>query len=263
MIEFITSKKFLLPIVYIALGIIIYSVVKIIISKISKNKHMNKKKITIISLVKNIVKYLIFIFIILGILNTFGVDTTSIIASIGVAGVIIGLAFQDIIADFLAGIFIIFDNQYKLGDIISVNGFKGEVISLGLMSTKIKAATGEVMILGNSSFTEVINYSANNKTYYIDIDVSYDTDINKLEKVLNDMKEKVEKIDGYVGNYKLLGINEFADSSIKYLITFECRCDMQYQVKRDFNKILKNELDRSNIEIPYKKIDINIRGNNE
>lgn len=263
MIEFITSKKFLLPIVYIALGIIIYSVVKIIISKISKNKHMNKKKITIISLVKNIVKYLIFIFIILGILNTFGVDTTSIIASIGVAGVIIGLAFQDIIADFLAGIFIIFDNQYKLGDIISVNGFKGEVISLGLMSTKIKAATGEVMILGNSSFTEVINYSANNKIYYIDIDVSYDTDINKLEKVLNDMKEKVEKIDGYVGNYKLLGINEFADSSIKYLITFECRCDMQYQVKRDFNKILKNGLDRANIEIPYKKIDINIRGNNE
>ena len=107
------------------------------------------------------------------------------------------------------------------------------------------------------------NYSANNKIYYIDIDVSYDTDINKLEKVLNDMKEKVEKIDGYVGNYKLLGINEFADSSIKYLITFECRCDMQYQVKRDFNKILKNELDRANIEIPYKKIDINIRGNNE
>lgn len=263
MIEFITSKKFLLPIIYIVIGIIIYSLVKTIINKISKNKYMDKKKITIISLIKNIIKYLIFIFIILGILSTFGVDTTSIIASIGVVGVIIGLAFQDIVADFLAGIFIIFDNQFKIGDTISINDFKGEVVSFGLMSTKIKAASGEVKIIGNSSFNELINYSVNNKIYYINIDVSYDTDINKLEKVLDGMKDKVEKIDGYIGNYKLLGINEFADSSIKYLITFECRSDMQYQVKRDFNKILKNELDKANIEIPYKKIDINIRGNNE
>ena len=263
MIEFITSKKFLLPIVYIILGMIIYSLVKIVINKISKNKYMDKKKITIISLIKNIVKYLIFIFIILGILSVFGVDTTSIIASIGIAGVIIGLAFQDIVADFLAGIFIIFDNQFKIGDTISINDFKGEVVSFGLMSTKIKAASGEVKIIGKSSFNELINYSINNKIYYINIDVSYDTDINKLEKVLDNMKEKVEKIDGYIGNYKLLGINEFADSSIKYLITFECKSDMQYQVKRDFNKILKSELDKAKIEIPYKKIDINIRGNNE
>jgi len=261
MIDLITSKKIILPIVYITLGIIIYSIVKVILNKIGKNKYMDKKKITIVSLIKNIIKYLIFIFVILGILSVFGIDTTSIIASIGIVGVIIGLAFQDIVADFLAGIFIIFDNQYKLGDIVSVNGFKGEVVSFGLMSTKIKAATGEILILGNSSFNEVINYSINDKTYYIDIDVSYDTDINKLEKVLNNMKEEVEKIDGYIGNYKLLGINEFAESSIKYLITFDCKGDKQYQVKRDFNKILKNNLDKNKINIPYKQIDINVRGN--
>lgn len=263
MIDFITSKKFILPIVYIVLGIIIYSIVKAIINRIGKNKYMDKKKITIVSLVKNIIKYLIFIFVILGILSVFGVDTTSIIASIGIVGVIIGLAFQDIVADFLAGIFIIFDNQYKIGDIISINGFKGEVISFGIMSTKIKAATGEVKILGNSSFTEVINYSTFDRTYYIDIPVSYNTDISKLEKALESMKEEVEKIEGYLGNYKLLGINEFADSSIKYLITFDCKSELQYQVKRDFNKILKKSLDKDKIEIPYTQLDINIRGKHE
>ena len=127
------------------------------------------------------------------------------------------------------------------------------------MSTKIKGASGEVMILGNSSFKDVVNYIINNKVYYIDIDVSYDTDIDKLEKILEEMKKDIEKIDGYVGNYKLLGINEFADSSIKYLITFECKSDMQYQVKRDFNKIVKIYFDKYKINIPYNQIDVNVR----
>ena len=128
------------------------------------------------------------------------------------------------------------------------------------MTTKIKAATGEVMILANSSFKKVINYNMNNTTHYINIDVSYDTDIKVLEKALNEMKEEVEKIEGYTGNYKLLGIQEFATSSIKYMVMLECKSNLRFQVKRDFNMILKKYLDKYKIEIPYTKIDINVRG---
>jgi len=261
--DFIKSEKFLLPIVYIILGIVIYSIVKILIKKISNNKRMDKKKITIMSLVKNIFKYLIFIFIILGILNVYGVNTTSIIASIGVVGVIIGLAFQDIVADFLAGIFILFDNQYSIGDTVKINGFKGEVISFGLMSTKIKAYTGEVLILGNSSFKEVINYSFNKSGLYVKIDVDYDTSIDKLEEVLKKMEEEVLKIENVSGNYRLLGIDEFSTSSIKYLLAMDCKSECQHQVKREFYKILKRNLDKAKIVIPYNKLDINIRGKDE
>ena len=200
---------------------------------------------------------------ILSILNVYGVNTTSIVASIGVAGLVIGLAFQDIIRDFLSGIFILFDNQYTIGDTVSINNFKGEVISFGLMSTKIKAATGEILILSNSSFNEVINYSIDNTILYITLDVSYDTNIDKLEKVLNDLKEDVMKIENVCGEYKLLGISEFSSSSIKYLVSIECKPNTHYQIKRDYLKLIRNAFNKNNIEIPYNKLDINIRGKDE
>lgn len=263
MIDFIKSEKFILPIVYISLGIVIYSLIKILIGKISKNKRMDKKKITIVSLIKNIFKYLIFIFMILGILNVYGINTTSIIASIGVVGVIIGLAFQDIVADFLAGVFILFDNQYSIGDTVRINGFKGEVISFGLMSTKIKAYSGEVLIVSNSSFKEVINYSFNKSSLYIKIDVDYSTSIDKLEEVLKKMEDEVLKIENVTGNYRLLGIDEFSSSSIKYLVVMDCKSECHYQAKRDFYGILKRNLDENKIVIPYNKLDVNIRGEDE
>ena len=77
------------------------------------------------------------------------------------------------------------------------------------------------------------------------------------------MKDEVEKIDGYVGNYQLMGIQEFASSSIKYMVILECKTNLRFQVKRDFNMILKKHLDKAKIEIPYTKVDINIRGKYE
>ncbi len=263
MIKFITSEKFILPIVYIILGIIIYNVLKTVVGKISKNKRIDKRKMTIVSLIRKIIKYLIFIFVILAILNVYGVNTSGIITSIGIAGVIVGLAVQDIVADFLAGVFILFDDKYTLGEIVTINDFKGEVIGLGLMSTKIKAASGEVLILANSSFKSVINHSRNDTNLFINVDVAYDTNIDTLEKALKEMEEEVSKIDGYVNDYKLLGIQEFAASSIKYMVMLTCKYNLQYQVKRDFNMILKKYLDKYKIEIPYTKVDVNIRGKHE
>lgn len=263
MLDFIKSEKFILPIVYIIIGIVLLRIISFIISKISKNRYVDKKRKTIISLVKNILKYLVYTFVILSILSVYGIDTSGIIASLGIAGLVIGLALQDIIADFVAGIFILFDDQYTIGDIIEVNGFKGEVIGFGLMNTKIKKFSGDVLIISNSSFKEVINYSRHNTTVVMTLDVAYTTDIDKLEKVLKDLEEDVKKLENVVGAYKLLGINEFSSSSIKYLVSIECKAECHYQIKRDYFKLVKNAFNKNNIEIPYNKLDINIRGKNE
>ena len=263
MIDFLKSEKFILPIIYIVIGCILQSVIKLIINKIIKNKYVDKKKKTIISLIKNILKWLVYIFVILSILSVYGVDTTGIIASLGVAGLVIGLALQDIIADFVAGIFILFDDRYIIGDVVEINGFKGEVIGLGLMSTKIKNAVGDVLIISNSSFKEIINFSRNNSSLVLNLDVAYDTDIDKLEKVLDSLRDDVIKMDNVVGEYKLLGINEFSSSSIKYLVSIECKANCQYQIKRDYFKLVKSAFDKNRIEIPYNKLDVNVRGKNE
>lgn len=256
------SDKFILPIVYIVIGVILLRVVRFVIGKISKNKYIDKKKQTIISLIKNIMKYLIYIFVILSILSVYGVDTSGILASLGIAGLVIGLALQDIIADFVAGIFILFDDQYTIGDVVSVDGFKGEVIGFGLMSTKIKNANGDVLIISNSSFKKVVNFSRSNYCLYIDLNVSYNTNIDKLEKVLKELEEDVLKMEN-VNGYSVLGVNEFSESSIKYLVSIECRANCQYQIKRDYFKLVKNAFDKNRIEIPYNKLDVNVRGRNE
>ena len=263
MLDFIKSEKFILPIVYIVIGIILLRVVNFVIKKISKNKYVDKKKKTIISLIKNILKWLVYIFVMLSILSVYGVDTSGIIASLGIAGLVIGLALQDIIADFVAGIFILFDDQYIIGDVVEINGFKGEVIGFGLMSTKIKNATGDVLIISNSSFKEVRNFSRINNNLLINLDVSYDTDIDKLEKVLEGLRDDVLKMENVVGNYTLLGINEFSSSSVKYLVSIECKANCQYQIKRDYFKLVKKAFDKNKIEIPYNKLDVNVRGRNE
>ena len=257
--DFIKSDKFYLPIIYLILGFIIYYFIRIVINKISK-REKDKKKITIISLIKNIIKYLILVIVVLSILNVYGINTSGIITSIGVIGVIVGLALQDIITDFLAGLAILFDDKYTIGDVVSINGFKGTVVGFGLMSSKIKAATGEVKILSNSSFKEVINYSHNNTVIFLKLDVSYETNIKKLENALKEMEEEVKKIENVCGDYKILGIEEFSSSSIRYMVSITCKAEKQYQVKRDYYMLVKKYFDKYGIEIPYNKLDVNVRG---
>jgi len=261
-LEFVQSEKFYLPIIFIMAGMFIYVVLSKMITSVSKidikrSKGLDKRKNTVIALIKNIVKYTIAIIVVIMILNVYGVNTTSLIASLGAATVIVGLAFQDIIKDFLAGIFLIFDNAYAVGDIVEINGFKGEVISLGLKTTKIKAFSGEVKILSNSSFTEVINHNLNDSKLVISIPVDYNTSIDDLEKILTRIKEDIEQ-DENVHSMDLLGIDDFADSCMKYAVLLDCDCLTHYGVKRKVLRMIKMEFDRSGIEIPYNKLDIHI-----
>lgn len=259
--DFITNEKIYLPIIYILIGVILNIILNKIVNNNVKNKitsGKDKRKETIFSLVRNILKYLIIIFVIVSILGVYGVNTSSIVASLGIFAAVIGLAFQDILKDLLAGITIIFDNKYAVGDVIEVNGFTGTVISLGLRTTKIKAFTGEIKCIGNSSFTEVVNYSLSNTELFLKLNVAYDTDIDKLEKVLNGMKEDILKVEN-VKDVNLLGVDALSDSSIVYMVDITCVPMTAVGVKRKVLKMIKQEFDKKGISIPYNTIDVNIR----
>jgi len=261
--KFLFNEKIYLPIIYIILGIITYIIIKKVITKFSKKiktgKGINKRKDTIVSLISNLIKYIIAIFVVLAILGIYGIDTTSIIASLGVAAAIIGLAFQDIAKDFISGVSIIFDNDYAVGDYVKIKDFEGEVIEIGLRATKIKAYTGEILILSNSTITEVINYNLANCNLVLDINVAYNTNIDKLEKTLEKLNTKIKDFEEVTGNLTLLGVNELSSSSIVYRIVVECKPTTQFALKRKMLKLIKQELDKNNIEIPYNKLDINVR----
>ena len=261
---FFISDKFYLPILYILIGVIIYHIATYIITKISKvqvkvgnkNDKLDKKRLTMISLIRNIVKYAIGVFVVLAILEVYGIDTTKIIASLGILGAVIGLAFQDIIKDLIAGFFIIFDNQYSVGDYVKINDFTGEVIAIGMKTTKVKAYTGEVKIISNSSFHEVINYNMSLTKLLVDIPVSYNTDIDELEKVIEGLKPEIKKIENVKKDAELLGVTEIGESAITYRIAIDCLPYTHLAVKRKVLKMIKQTLDKNDIEIPYNKLDM-------
>lgn len=274
LIKFITNEKFYLPVFSVVVGIIIYKMISGTIIKISKiNSNINekfgkghsvgydKRKSTVISLINNIVKYIIAIIIIISILNLYGVNTSSILASIGIVGAVIGLAFQDIIKDFLAGIFIIFDNAYAVGDWITVDGFKGEVISVGLKTTKIKAYTGEVMILSNSSFNKVTNFNLETPRLFILIPFSYNEDILKVEEVIDKVLIDLKEHDKNVKKVEMLGVDSFEDSCIKYAVAIDCNVGTYVPIRRKFLRNIKIAFDKNKVVIPFNQLDVHVEKN--
>ena len=169
-------KQLLLPIIYIVIGMIIYEIIKKAILKLSASnsklrKSQKHRLQTVNLLIINIIKYIIVIIVILLTLATFGVNISSLVAGLGVTTAIIGLAFQDLAKDLIAGIFIITEAQYEVGDTIEVDGFMGEVVAIGLKTTQIRDFKGATKIIGNRYMDNMINYSLHTSLAIVDVSV--------------------------------------------------------------------------------------------
>lgn len=254
--------QILKPIVYIAIGFASYEIISTLIKRASeknllKKRHHQKRAKTITGLIINIVKYLIIIFVIIAILANFGVNVKSIIAGLGVTAAIIGLALQDIAKDLIAGVSIILEDQYEIGDTVEVNGFMGEVVGLGLRSTRIKNFKGQTLIIANHTITEIINYNLSNNLAIVDISVGYEEDLNKVEKVLNDMAKSLKgKIPKTKGDIKVLGIDDLEASGVIYRVTVETIPAEHFDVQRVLRREIKDALDKENIKIPYQQVEV-------
>lgn len=258
MLEKILVKEIVAPIIIVLVALVFYNIIVKVLKKFFSLKTIKideKRKNTLYNLARNIIRILVIAISSLFILEVYGIDTTSIITSLSVIGVVVGLAFQDLIKDFIAGISIVIEGQYRVGDTVQINGFKGEVINVGLKSTKLKAYTGEVMILANHLITDVINYNLSDSLALIDIDVAYESNIEKVEKVLTKLCERLSNELPYLkGKVELLGINSLEASSVRFRITAQTESMKQAIVQRQILREIKIELDKNNIEIPYNQM---------
>ncbi len=258
MLEKILVKEIIGPIIIISVSVLIYGIFSRISRKII-NRKMSfgdaRKTKTMISLFNNIMKYLIALIAILLILDIYKIDTKTIIASIGVIGAVVGLALQDSLKDFFAGLFIIFENQYALGDYIKIGDFMGEVIAIGMKTTKIRAYTGEVKIISNRFITEVINYSIKDALAIVDVTVEYNSDIDLAERILKDVcKEGNKEIKLLTGKLELLGIEDLGENGVRFRIAGPCKPMSHYEVQRIIRRKIKMALEFNNIKISYKQV---------
>ena len=166
----IDIEQIIFPIIYIIIGFIIYKLLKKLVNNIllkapkMKKQHQQRAN-TIRIVILNIIKYSIMVIVLLAILANFGINVRSIVAGLGITTAILGLAFQDLAKDLIAGITIITENQFEVGDTIEYDGFMGEVIFLGLKTTRIKDYRGAVKIIANE--LQFKQLSSNNRFRYI------------------------------------------------------------------------------------------------
>ena len=258
-LDFVLTKKVIGTVLTIIAAIILVKVFKNVVSKIlikGKTDYEAKRRKTIIELIGSIFKYIIYIIAGLIILDFYGVNTKSLIARIGVAGAVLGLALQDTLKDFISGISLILENYLAVGDTVTYNDFTGEVIELGLRVTKIKKASGEVMVIANRNIDTIVNLSQKKANLYLEIDTAYEEKESKVEKVLMGVIDKaiVEKL--ILPDSEYLGINDLGASSIKYLVKINCDQNKKHQIKRDILEKVKIAYEKNNIKIPYNQIEV-------
>lgn len=259
-LDFIKSVKFYGPILVIAISIIIYNIIARMIDKANihgKTELEKKRRKTVILLIKNVIKYVMVVLAALNILSIYGVNTSSIVAGLGVIGAVIGLAFQDALKDIIGGVNIILDNYYVVGDLIKFGDFTGTVIEFGLKSTKIQNPGGEVLIIANRNVDKVINLSQKKSVILLTIPTAYECDHKVVERVLNKVLDKLKKEKEVSENdTEYLGIDAFESSSISYLIKIKCVQGSQFTIKRLALKLIKEAYEENNLKIPYDQIEV-------
>ena len=244
-------------IVVIIIAIIIYQAILHFFEhgekKYAKNKEEAKKRITYVKLFKSVLRYIIIIATILTIMQVNGVNISSLFAGLGIAGAIIGLAIQDWLKDIIRGSSIISDNYFSVGDIVKYNDIEGKVLVIGLKTTKIQELkTSNIISIANRKIEEIQIVS--NKVY-IEIPMPYETNLETAEKAITDIVQSIKNNNNVTDcNYR--AVNELAESSINYFIEVNCNPENKLQVRRDALRTILDEMDKNNIKVPYRQIDI-------
>ncbi|MCE5090762.1 mechanosensitive ion channel family protein [Staphylococcus devriesei] len=224
--------KIALIIIYIIVALIVTRILNKLIEQAFKmqnrsTKGNKKRSRTLISLVQNVVNYIVWFIVVTTVLSKFGISVEGIIASAGVVGLAVGFGAQTIVKDIITGFFIIFENQFDVGDYVKINSggttvAEGTVKSIGLRSTRINTITGELTILPNGSMGEIINYSITNGFSIVKVPVSVEEDLDKVEKRLNKLFTAMRsKYYLFITDPVVEGIESLDETKVTFRISAE------------------------------------------
>lgn len=206
-------------------------------------------------LITSIIKYTLMILSIFLVLAAWGVQTNALLASAGILGLAISFGAQSLIADMLAGLFIIFEHQFAVGDVIEVGEYRGKVIEIGIRTTQIQSLYGEIKIINNSDIRNTINASNNLILTVVEIPISYDADLEQIEHLLQENLENMAKeIPQIIEGPTYGGVDKFTDKGVVirlYIKTYELD---KWGARRAVNRQLKLLFDRYDVKIPYTHI---------
>ena len=186
-----------------------------------------------------------------------GIDSTRLLASAGILSLIVGLGAQSLIKDIIAGIFIVFEGEFRVGDIVTIGDYRGTVMDIGLRTTKILGVDGNIKIYNNSDITGVLNMTQEASWAMTYIDIEYGQDLNYVEEVLNRELPKLRSANKLItGGPTYLGVQSLKDSGVELLIACNCNEQDILGVRRYLNKGVLQIFYDNGINVPFPNITI-------
>ena len=217
----------------------------------------NRKVATFVSLFKSLLKWAAILVGVFLILRKWGVDTAKILASIGILALIIGLGCQTLISDIVAGIFLVADDAFEVGDIVVIDGFRGTVVEIGLKTTKIEDAGGNIKLVSNSSINSMVNLTNALSLAIVDISIPYEENLARTETLLVEhLKDMRKRIPAIVDGPYYKGVEDMADSAVILKVIAKVKEEDRFQVTRDMKRDIYIFLNDNAITVPYPQLTI-------
>ncbi|WP_275131033.1 small-conductance mechanosensitive channel MscS [Vibrio sp. JC009] len=238
------------------IGNIIVKAIANSVGKLLSKRDMDK---AVVDFVTALVRYLLFIIVLIAALGRVGVQTASVVAVIGAAGLAVGLALQGSLSNFAAGVLIVAFRPFKSGDYVEIGGVAGSVESIQIFQTVLKTPDNKMVVVPNGGVIggPIVNYSRHD-TRRVDlvIGVSYSADLNKTKEVIGSVLAADERIlkDPAV----TIGVSELADSSVNFVVRPWVKTADYWGVYFDTLQAIKEALDKEGIEIPFPQMDVHL-----
>lgn len=221
----------------------------------SENSTENRRTETLKKLLLNVITYIIFFIAFIMVLQIFNVNTSAILASAGILGLAVGFGAQNLVKDVISGFFILFEDQFNVGDFVEIDGLVGTVEEIGLRTCKIRQWTGQLNIIPNGEITRVTNYNRGPMLAQVTVSIAYEEDIDQAIAALKQECETAyREIEAVIDMPKVQGVTELADSSVNIRAVAPAMPGEHWAVERELRRRFKYALERAGIEIPYPKL---------
>ncbi len=220
-----------------------------------QNRELTLKVNTLSSVVESGGRLIVFVVAGMMVLSNLHIDIAPLLASAGVVGIAIGLGAQSLIRDFIGGFLILFEEQFGVGDVISVNGFTGTVEHLSLRRCGLRGLDGSFTIIPNGDVRAVQNLTKDWSRAVVDVDISYDDDVDHAIAVLNELLDGIQE-DPDLGSavlepVNILGVQALGPYQVTIRLMVKTRPMEQWRVQRELRRRIKHTLSSSGVTIPY------------
>ncbi|MDX2177795.1 MAG: mechanosensitive ion channel family protein [Candidatus Sumerlaeia bacterium] len=255
----VLATLFVFVVAYLALNTLMRKVEALLVTHFERNgdktAEMKKRAETLTKVLRKVVVMVLYVVAILTLLDQFGVSIAPLLASASIVGLAVGFGAQNLARDFISGVFILIENQIRVGDVAVVNGTGGLVEDINLRTTILRDIEGTVHIFPNGTITTIANRTKDWSAFVIDMGVAYKEDPDRVLSVMKGVCDEMRGDEKFgpqiINDIEVFGLDNFGDSALVFKARIKTTPGQQWAVGREYRRRLKYALDKAGMEIPF------------